>query len=216
MTLQDLTRLVTLGEGAYLEFKRKVPRPERMAKEVLAFANTHGGRVLIGVADDGTIHGVRDAAEEEYALRTALHAHCSPDVDVTMKRVPVTHKRDVILVLVPESTTKPHYLTDNGDEPVAYVRVGDMSVEASPEALRLMEAERTEEGVTFEFGDTELILMRYLEDYGRITVKQFANLARIPRPHASQTLVLLARANVLRLHAGPRHDYFTLAYDGAA
>jgi sulfite reductase beta subunit-like hemoprotein len=56
------------------------------------------------------------------------------------------------------------------------------------------------------------MLMRYLDNYGRITVKQFASLANISDRSASRTLVLLTRANVLRLHADHRHDYFTLAY----
>ena len=55
MTLQELNQLASLGEGPSLEFKRKVPRPERIAKEVIAFANTRGGRLLLGVDDDGTI-----------------------------------------------------------------------------------------------------------------------------------------------------------------
>jgi hypothetical protein len=55
--------------------------------------------------------------------------------------------------------------------------------------------------------------MRYLETYGQITVKQFASLAHIPPRKASHTLVLLTRANILRLHVGEKEDYFTLAYN---
>ena len=72
MTHEDLKRLVLLGEGPRLEFKNRVPRPYRIAREVIAFANTDGGTVLIGVDDDGTILGLRDAEEELFALSTAL------------------------------------------------------------------------------------------------------------------------------------------------
>lgn len=214
MNLQELTQLVSLGEGKFIEFKRQVPKPERIAKEIIAIANTNGGRLLLGVGDDGTIVGVRDAEEEEYALRQALNEHCDPPVEFTTVRIPVTTKREVILVNVPESQKKPHFLVNgatNGRRS-AYVRVDDKSVEASKEAVRLMRAEHLSEGVVFEFGEKEQMLMRYLDHYGRISVAQFAGLANVPIRIASQTLVLLTRANVLRLHTGLKEDYFTLAY----
>ncbi len=220
MNLQELAQLVSLGEGPFVEFKHKVPRPERIAKEVMAFANTRGGRLLLGIADDGSVVGVRDAEEEEFALREALRDHCDPPVEYHSERVPVTGRRDVIVVSVPESTFKPHYLvngeTDGAAQKTVYVRVEDMSVEASREAVRLMRVEKKPGDVLFEFGEKEQMLMRYLERYGRITVNQFARLANISRSRASQTLVLLTRANVLRLHTDVKHDFFTLAYSAPA
>lgn len=215
MTLRELTQLVALGEGAHLEFKRKVPRPERIAKEVIAFANTRGGHLLLGVDDDGSVVGVRDAAEEEFSFRQALDAHCHPPVDFAFERIPVKHRRDVLRIYVPPSKQRPHYLVHNEHERVAYVRVDDMSVEASREVLQLMRSREAPDARAFEFGEKELMLMRYLEHYGRITVSQYATLAGVPRRRASATLVRLARADVLELHPDPRHDYFTLAAGAA-
>lgn len=211
MTLRELTQLVAAGEGLYLEFKRRVPQPERIAKEVIALANTHGGRLLLGVDDDGSIVGVRDAEEEEFALQTALRAWCHPVVEVRTERVPITKKRDVIIVGVPESVDKPHYLQNGkANGRAAYVRVADMSVEASAEAIRLME-ERDPDSVFFRFGDQEQLLMRYLDTYGRITVEQFANVADLAEDDARDILVTLAQAEVLHLHHTDRQDYFTVA-----
>ena len=216
MNLEELTRLVNVGEGLTLEFKTRVPKPERIAKEVIAFANTIGGRLLIGVDDDGTIKGVRDSEEEEYALDEALKMHCDPPIPHSIERVPISKKRNVLLVQISESTLKPHFLIGNGNgQKTAYIRVDEMSVEASKEHVRLMKAGHKQENVTFEFGDKEQVLMRYLENYGRITVAQFANLVNIPKRRASHTLVLLTKANVLQLHPDPQNDYFTLAYNGA-
>ncbi|MEX1054891.1 MAG: ATP-binding protein, partial [Rhodothermales bacterium] len=93
MTLQELTQLASLGEGANLEFKRKVPRPERFAKEMIAFANTQGGRLLLGVDDDGAVVGLRDVEEEEFVLNRAMSRHCSPELSFSMEHVPVAHRR---------------------------------------------------------------------------------------------------------------------------
>lgn len=214
MNLRELSQLTTLGEGQHLEFKKRVPAPERITKEVIAFANTGGGRLLLGIDDDGTVVGVKDAAEEEFAFLQALNKHSDPPVAISIERIPVSRKRDVIVVVVPVSKDRPHFLIDpsNGVR-TAYVRVEDMSVEASREAVRLMQARQHPDDVLFEFGEKEQILLRYLDSYGRVSVLQFASLADISPQAASHTLVVLARANVLQLHSDPREDYFTLAYN---
>ncbi len=212
MTLQDLTRLVSLGEGPFLEFKRKVPRPERIAKELIAFANTRGGQLLLGVDDDGAIVGVRDAHEEEFALDEALSTHCEPSLTIRTENIPVTRRREVIVVHVAESDSKPHFLLHCDKTKTAYVRVEDMSIEASRERVGLLRKEKAPSDVKFTFGDNELLLMRYLEQYGRITVDQFATIANLPGRRASHILVLLARARIIRLHSTAEDDYFTLVY----
>lgn len=219
MDLHDLKRYVSFGEGTFIEFKRRVPQPERIAKEVIALANGRGGKLFLGVDDDGSILGVRDAEEERFALRQALDAHCDPPVPFEVLAVPISRKREVLVVDVPASREKPHYLitsvNGSGKRRTAYVRVDDQSIEASREAVRLMKHERDPQDVQFEFGEKERTLMRYLDRYERITVEGFARLVGVPRRSASQTLVLLAKANLLRLHPDEKADYFTLAYDVA-
>lgn len=216
MTFRELEQLVELGEGISLEFKRQVPRPKRIAKEVVALANTHGGRIVLGVDDDGTITGVNDASEEEFLLRQATQAHCVPTVEYHTERVVVGERQDVLVVVVPESRSKPHVVVEgapssNGEGPV-YVRVEERSVEASDETVEQLRNQTPSGGVTFEFGETESLLMRYLDDYGRITVSELAQLANIPAERASQTLLRLTRANLLHLHPSEEGDYFTLNY----
>ncbi|MDA0873571.1 MAG: ATP-binding protein [Bacteroidetes bacterium] len=214
MTLDDIKRLVARGEGRHLEFKRRVPEPERLAKEVVAFANSGGGHLLLGVDDDGTIVGVKDSEEEEFALREALDMHIRPGLSWTSERIRVTAKRDVILVTVPDSKRKPHFIVINledGSGP-SYVRVEDMSIEASPESIALMQLEYTAEGARFEFGDKELLLMRYLEQYGRVTVDGFAQIADLDRSDAGALLVTLTRAGVLDQHREARGEYYMIHY----
>ena len=217
MTLDELKRLVALGEGYHLEFKRRVPKPERIAKEIIAFANSNGGILLLGVSDDGTISGLRDVVEEQFDFERSLREFADPVPAFRLERVPVSHRREVLVVHVPESHSKPHYLPGRGNSPkgTAYVRVKDMSVEASREVIRLMRAP-DDSDVRFEYGDKEHALMQYLDQYEKITVDQFASLVDVPRRVASRTLVLLTRASILQIHPTERADYFSLAYDTAA
>lgn len=208
MKKEELDRLVALGENAFVEFKQRVPEPKRIAKEIVAFANSRGGSVLIGVEDDGGVCGVKDSAEEEFALFSSIEMHCTPVIEVESVRVPISRKREVIVVRVLPSNEKPHFVAD-GDQRTAYVRIADQSVEASKEAVRIMRSRPGDE-VRFEFGDKELLLMRYLDQYGRITVSQFARLAGVKRKQASHTIVLMTRAGVLMLHYDEKEDFFTV------
>ena len=209
MTAQELVHQVAQGEGPHLEFKQRVPSPTRMAKEVAAFANTRGGNLLIGISDDGTVTGLKDAAEEEYALRHAVEEYSDPPVAVDTQRVRISRKRDVIVVSVSESSRKPHYVHDpDSGRRVVYLRLEDKSLEASKEARRLMR-KRPDRDMLIRIGHKERVLFRHLAASGRITVRQFARLAKIKRSLASLTLVHLTRANMLRHHVDVDEDYFT-------
>lgn len=216
MTRRELEQLVDLGEGIRVEFKRRVPRPERIAKEMVALANTNGGRIVLGVNDDGTIVGVEHTSEQEFLLRQAVDAHCRPVVEYQTERIVVEPRCDVLVVTIPESTTKPHVVVDDEEasdgEGRAYVRVEASSIEASPETVQELREQESRSGVTFEFGETESLLMRYLDDYGRISVSQLAQLADISPERASQTLLRLTEADLLHLHPDEDGDYFTLNY----
>ena len=216
MTRRELEQLVGLGEGISLEFKRRVPQPQRIAKEIVALTNTNGGRIVLGVDDDGTIKGIDHASEEEFLLRQAVNAHCRPVVEYQTERVVVEPRCDVLVVTIEESENKPHRMVADeeaaGEAGAAYVRVEAKSIEASDETIREMQEEDGQDGVTFEFGDTESLLMRYLDDYGRISVSQLSQLADISPERASQTLLRLTKADLLHLHPDEDGDYFTLNY----
>ncbi|MCH8495476.1 MAG: ATP-binding protein, partial [Balneolales bacterium] len=73
MSVGDLKRLVKTGEGTYLEFKRIISSPEKIARELAAFANTRGGTMLIGVNDDKKIVGVDSYYEQDFLLDKAIN-----------------------------------------------------------------------------------------------------------------------------------------------
>ena len=66
MLKTELLELIANGENSGVEFKRDDIRPEQLAKEVVAMANFQGGRVLLGVEDDGTVSSIQRPDLEEY------------------------------------------------------------------------------------------------------------------------------------------------------
>lgn len=212
MTLAGVKRIAARGEGQHIEFKLRVPRPERMAREMIAFANSGGGTLLVGVDDDGSIVGVKDVEEEEFSIRHAVGAHCRPPVKWRSYRVPVSRRREVVVITVPVSKQKPHFMTASSGSPsgAAYVRVADRSMEASPETVALLRTQDHEDGVFFELGEREMMLFRYLEQYGHVTADGWAQVANLSRVEAGDVLVTMTRAGVLTQHRRESGEYFTL------
>lgn len=211
MKLKDLKSLVRQGESIQLEFKLKANHPEKIVREIVAFANTQGGILLIGVGDDKSIPGLKFADEEEYMLVRAIERNCFPPILYEIERISITDEREVLIFSIPMSLEKPHYVKlDNEDNPKAYVRVADRSVQASKEMKQILRREN-EEGIQFRFGDKEKVLLTYLAENKKITLPEFAKIANIPLWLASRTLVLLVLANVLKIQPNELTDYYIQA-----
>jgi predicted HTH transcriptional regulator len=208
MQFKDLKNLVRQGEGTTLEFKLKANHPEKIIREIVAFANTKGGILLVGVGDDKSIPGLKFIDEEEYMLVRAIERNCFPPVKYDMERVAITDERDVLVFTIYKSLQKPHYVQlDNEETGKAYVRVQDRSVQASKEMKQILRREN-EEGIQFKFGDKEKILMQYLSENQKITLSKFVEIAKIPLWLASRTLVLMVLSNVLKIQPDELVDYF--------
>lgn len=199
MTFHELQSLVAAGETMHVEFKQKLPEWPKLVRELVAFANTEGGVLLIGVDDDGNISGLKDPREVEEAIFLNLDNWAKPALSYRLEVVHLSQKRAVVGIRVPQSKEKPHYALESpaSEEGQVLIRIADNSVRASKETVQLLKFEGRERNLKVEYGEKEQVLMRFLEQAGSITVGQFAELAKIPRQIASRTLVHLVKANVL-------------------
>src|SRR5579872_4381032 len=103
------------GESSSVEFKRKFTSSEKIAREIIAFANSHGGRLFIGVDDDRSIVGVKSEKEEVEMVEIACSFFCDPPIAPRIEILNLKGK-DVVMVHVNESNQKPHWLVENGQE----------------------------------------------------------------------------------------------------
>ena len=97
--------LILQGEHQQQDFKFEISDARKIAKSLSAFANTDGGRLLIGVKDNGKIAGVR-SEEEAYMIESAANVYCSPEVRFSMTQHRVEGKV-VLEVSIPEAENKP-------------------------------------------------------------------------------------------------------------
>lgn len=197
------------GEGLMIEFKKKAAFPEKIVREVIAFANTEGGDLLIGIDDDGTVSGQRYIEEEIFVMEKAIRELIFPALKVTVFSVKLSEKKGVAIFRIPKSPDRPHYLREN-EQKQAFVRVLDHSIQASREVLEILKKGRVPRDTIFTYGWKEEILMKALAERGKITLSEFSKLAKIPRFLASKTLVRLVSASVLSIHPQESEDFFTI------
>jgi len=125
-------------ENEQTEYKRELT--SGLTKEVLAFINTQGGSIYIGVNDDGSIAGVTDSDQTMLRIASMLRDSIHPDAMMFVSiQAEQKEEKDIIHLIISRGTNKPYYLIKNGLKPSGvFVRQGSASVQASPEQIRQM------------------------------------------------------------------------------
>ena len=132
-------------ETENIEFKSQFT--EDIYKEVIAFANTDGGIVYVGIDNNGNAVGLTDVDQEYTRITNGIRDAIMPDVTMFVRFTIQENK--VVRITVNEGSNKPYYLKGKGLKPSGvYVRQGTSSVPASPEQIRQMIKES--DGDTFE------------------------------------------------------------------
>ncbi len=216
----ELFELIDGGEGIDVEFKRQFSTPEKIAREMIALANTRGGYILFGVDDDRSIRGVRSEKAELGQVEHAAQFLCDPPIEIEAEHVHAGRGKYIVLIRVPESRTKPHVLVEfdntgrraKAQSNQGFVRVGENSVHASNEVMSVMRHSRDDSpALLLSIGPNEKALFEYLEQNERITLNEFGDLVNISDRRASRILVSLVRSGNLLIHTMEREEFYTLA-----
>jgi predicted HTH transcriptional regulator len=215
MRKKEVLELIEGGENLRCEFKRKIPSSEKIAREMIAFANTRGGVIFLGVDDNKDIVGVESEKSEAELIKDAALNFCEPLLDYNIGYVNFDGK-EVVIVEIPESEKKPHRIQDYINEfdinnARIYIRVNDKSVTASKEMVRILRAQTNSLNLKkYSLGPVEKSLFNFLDLHERISVKELGSLVNISERRASRTLVKLVRANLLLIHTKDNgEEYFT-------
>ncbi|MFE8031897.1 helix-turn-helix domain-containing protein [Thiohalocapsa marina] len=132
MTKTELMELIANGENSGVEFKRDDVRPEQLAKEIVALVNFRGGRVLLGVEDDGNVSGIQRLGLEEWVMDTVFGRYVHPMILPFYEEVLIEEGLRVAVITMTQGTAKPYVVRHKGSEEI-YLRVGSVSRKASRE-----------------------------------------------------------------------------------
>jgi predicted HTH transcriptional regulator len=203
--------LISGGEGLNLDFKYCISDPQKIARTLSAFSNTAGGKLLIGVRDNGSLAGVR-SDEEYYMIDAAARLHCDPEVRV-LTRTHTINGKSILEVEVPKSKVIPVKAKDEHGRWKAYFRQHDQNFMADRVILQLWRRSGKTRGLLLRFEQTENILLNCLRDGGRITVQEFRSLAAITSRQAEKILCDFMLCGLITYEANEKGIFYRLSND---
>ena len=219
-----LQSLIREGEHQQQDFKYRVSDARKLAKSVSAFANTDGGRLLIGVRDDGHMSGVRDD-EEIYMMHQAAYRYCRPQASIKFDTYHVPPSdygngarglRTVVIATVPPSDRRPICAIDDEGRQRAYIRIADENIVASPVHLAIWRDQQNPQGTMMTYTDTVRKLIDALgpadgdADAPRLTLNQIVRRSAIPRHKVITLLARLVRFRIAQWEYADQQFLFSL------
>jgi predicted HTH transcriptional regulator len=204
----NIRKLILEGEGVTQDFKKKITSCEKIAKTMVSFANNNGGRLLVGISDDGTISGLKSEEEEKYMITRAAHFFCKPALEPVFEEIYIDDKV-VLVVEIKKSEIKPHYALGEDKKWWVYIRINDKSVLASKIVVDVLKKENNEQGIFLEYSSKEKALLEYLDKNERITAKEYSLMLNLSRRTTYRILINLVLSGVIRLHTTEKEEYYT-------
>lgn len=166
--IPSLQTIIDKGENDVIEFKQILPHERKVARVMAGFANSRGGIILVGITDNGGIHGVEDPEAIEEKIFYIAKFLCDPPVEYEFHST--MHKGKVIAIVhIPESSAKPHRIIMKG-KVVSYVKVGDRVLQASKELEKWLDqvpSKGSRRGIT----KPELAILSLFEGHQRVTLE---------------------------------------------
>lgn len=203
-----IQKLISEGEHIHQDFKFAISDARKIAKSLSAFANTEGGRLLVGVKDNGKIAGVR-SEEEIYMVEAAATLYCRPEIELETHIYHIEGK-DVLEVQINESTQKPIYALDENNHPWAYVRIKDENILTNPIHLNIWKHDREEKKVIITYTQREQQVLTILKQQGALTLGQCSKLTRMNRKQISRLLADFIRFGLIEQYFEEHTFYFRL------
>lgn len=203
-----LYKLIKEGEHQMQDFKYCINDSKKIAKSLVAFANTDGGRLLVGVKDNGRIAGVR-TDEEYYMVEAAAKIYSNPPIDFTTHQWQV-EGRTVLEIQIDSSLSKPHFAKDENGKWLAYIRVSDENFMAHKIQLNVWKKNNSSVGIHFTYSDSERFLIDYLQNNSSITFSKFIRMAHISRKKAEEVLTNFIIMDVVIMKTKKEGTLFSL------
>jgi len=207
--VKEALKFIKQGEGQFVEFKKKANHPEKIIREVVAFANSGGGNLFIGVDDNGTISGLRYPEDEEYVLSKAIEELCKPSIDFEVSYLQVREDIEILHYHILEGQSKPYFAFWEKKHRYGkcFIRVEDHSIQASYEMRQILKnSNRNHSPIVFE--ETTRELFEYFKSNDGITLNQYMEMSGMDKKLASNKLINLALSGALKIEPKEGGDIF--------
>ncbi len=204
----SLFQLINKGEHQQQDFKYCINDSKKIAKSLVAFANTNGGRLLIGVKDNGKVVGIK-SDEEFYMVEAAAKIYSKPTISFLTKQWHINGKT-VLDIWIDPSNEKPHFAKDENGKWLAYIRKDDENLLAHKIQIEVWKKQKSKHGIYFTYSDNEKYLIRYLRSNRSISFSKFIRQAHISRKKAEDILSNFVVMGIIDIHTESNGTRFCL------
>ena len=206
-----LFKMIAEGEHQRQDFKYCINDSRKIARSMVAFSNADGGRLLLGVRDNGSVAGVK-SDEEYYMAEAAAKLYSKPPLDFQTQQWHIEGKT-VLEIVIPKSTENPHYAQNDDGKWLVYIRKDDQNIVAPGILLKVWEQQKNPQGVFISFTEEEKRLLSLLESEQQLSLNQFIRKAKLPRWKGEKTLVKLIVIGVVGMEISESGTRFFLRDD---
>ena len=198
-----INSLIAQGEHIEQDFKYEISDARKIARTLSAFANTQGGRLLIGVKDNGRVAGVR-SDEEMYMIEAAARLYCKPEVTIEMTPYRV-EGRVVLLAYIAPAQKRPVMAQDEKGRLWAYVRVADENILATPVHLQVWRQDETTNDISLTFTHRELSILELIATKEECSFSTICRATGISRREVQYILARFVHWRVIAMRYDGHH-----------
>ncbi len=200
--------LIEEGEHQKLDFKYEISDAKKIARTLVAFSNTDGGKLLIGVKDNGRITGIR-SEEEYFMLDSAASLFCKPEISLKYKKWSIDGKT-ILEVDIEEGLNKPYLCKMENGKWMAFIRSKDENFLADIVQLKAWKHKRRKSGVLLRYTDNEQFVLDYLNVHTSITLDELISKAGIKRRTAIEILAKLTSFELVEVQTSEKGSHYAL------
>jgi predicted HTH transcriptional regulator len=204
----DIKKIIREGENQHLDFKFEITDSRKIARTLVAFSNTDGGTLLIGVKDNGRISGVR-SDEEFFMVQASAGMYCRPEINFESKRWVVDGKT-VLEITIPKGTEYPYFAQTEPGKWLAYVRVKDENILATPVHLKVWRNKTRDRGILIKYSEKIRKLLEYLESNPDISISRFCRMVFLPKSSAEDIMADLIYFGLIEMVYKDSHFIYKL------
>lgn len=209
--METLKSIIQQGEHQQLDFKFRIDDSKKIARTLSAFANTDGGRLLIGVKDNGKITGI-DPSEEIHMIDAAVDMYCKPKLSFE-SRVWQEDMRLVLEIQIQPSSEKPISSPDEEGKWRVYVRRKDHTLLANKILLNVWKQEKRPNARPEKFGEEETQLLGLIAQHEPVTLSKIYRSSKLPKNRIDHLMVLFICWKLIRMDISDQGTFYTTVAD---
>jgi len=200
--------IIEQGEHGQLDFKFEINDARKIAITLSSFSNTQGGKLLIGVKDNGKIKGIK-TEEEFYMLDLAASFYCKPVINLKYSKWTI-EGRTILEVDIPEGKEKPYYAKGESDKWLAYFRQHDQNHLANIIQINVWKNYSHSKDILLKYSKNESLIMKYIAEKESISLKAIVQQTNMKRWLVINILSKLASFGLIEIIFQDGNYYYQL------